>query len=220
MCYTGCYLPWFWYLYKYDLACYNSYLFVIFSAKYMNLMEEVKNSLAEWVEEYTNDLYSWALYKLSNKELAQDIVQDTFLAAAEKLSSFKGDSKPKTWLFSILNYKIIDVYRKKVKRNITVDGDIISNLFNSNGDWNSYYNVAWDDDGNLLDDIDFRNVLERCVDNLPDKWRLSVKLKYLQEESGEKICKDLDISPTNFWQIIHRAKLQLRECVKSNWFNV
>ena len=74
------------------------------------------NLLSQWVESYTENLHSWAFHKVSDGELAKDLVQDTFLAAAEKIESFKGDSSPKTWLFSILNHKIIDHYRKKVNQ--------------------------------------------------------------------------------------------------------
>jgi RNA polymerase sigma factor (sigma-70 family) len=62
-----------------------------------------KKVLADWVAQYTEEMYKWALYKTSAIEIAEDLVQDTFLAAAEKLNTFKGDSSPKTWLFSILN---------------------------------------------------------------------------------------------------------------------
>ncbi|KKK73668.1 hypothetical protein LCGC14_2891540, partial [marine sediment metagenome] len=74
--------------------------------------------LENWVEEYTGGLYSWALHKTSDAELAKDMVQDTFMAAAEKINNFRGDSTPKTFLFSILNHKIIDHYRKKINKPI------------------------------------------------------------------------------------------------------
>ncbi|MCK5344766.1 MAG: sigma-70 family RNA polymerase sigma factor, partial [Candidatus Heimdallarchaeota archaeon] len=76
-------------------------------------MDGISVNLTEWVESYTSDLYFWALHKVSDPEQAKDLVQDTFLAAAEKVQGFKGDSTPKTWLFSILNHKVIDFYRKK-----------------------------------------------------------------------------------------------------------
>jgi RNA polymerase sigma-70 factor (ECF subfamily) len=62
------------------------------------------NRLSQWVEAYTSELYSWSYHKVSDTELAKDLVQDTFLAAAEKISDFKGESSPKTWLFSILKW--------------------------------------------------------------------------------------------------------------------
>jgi len=79
------------------------------------------NLLETWVNQHTDALYSWAFHKVSDSELAKDLVQDTFLAAAEKMENFKGDSSPKTWLFSILNHKIIDHYRKKVHQPLALE---------------------------------------------------------------------------------------------------
>ena len=80
-----------------------------------------KEDLAHWVEEYTSGLFSWALHKISDEELARDLVQDTFMAAAEKISSFRGESSPKTFLFSILNNKIVDHYRKKINKPVNME---------------------------------------------------------------------------------------------------
>ncbi len=179
------------------------------------------SSLTELVEQYTQDLFSWALHKVSDTELAKDLVQDTFLAAAEKKETFKGESTHKTWLFSILNHKIIDVYRKKVKQPIATENDVFSKFFDAGGDWKKEERPQdWDEDeGHLLDNSDFQTVLKKCLDALPEKWALAVKSKYLLNKKGEEICQELEIAPTNFWQIVHRAKLQLRDCVDTNWFN-
>jgi len=178
------------------------------------------NELSQWVQDYTDDMYRWALHKVSNAELAEDLVQDVFLAAAEKLDSFKGNSSPKTWLFSILNFKIIDVYRKKTKQTVEAESDFLQNFFSENGSWNAEAQPQnWDNaDEHLLDNIDFQNVLAACLDNLPEKWRACVELKYLTDKSGEEICQEVDVTSTNFWQIVHRAKLKLRACVEQNWF--
>ena len=179
-------------------------------------------NLTQWVENYTSDLYSWALHKLSDAELASDLVQDTFLAAAEKMDNFKGDSSPKTWLFSILNHKIIDHYRKKVNQPFALENQSFSGFFEPDGDWQeSRKPKDWQEENeeNLLDDEDFQKVLKKCLDALPDKWSAAVKLKYLIEKNGEAICQELGITTTNLWQIIHRAKVQLRDCVEKNWLN-
>ncbi len=183
-------------------------------------MTEKKHNLGEWVGKYTNDLYSWAIHKVTDPELAKDLVQDTFLAAAEKLTSFKGDSSPKTWLISILNYKIIDVYRKKVNNPVEKDDQTLSNFFDVNGTWyHSKKPADWHhEEKNLLDDDEFQKILKECLDALPEQWIMCVKLKYLMNKKGEDICQELELAPTNYWQIIHRAKLQLRECVEVNWF--
>jgi RNA polymerase sigma-70 factor (TIGR02943 family) len=183
--------------------------------------ETKKNKLADWVEEYTSDLYSWASHKVSNSELAADLVQDTFLAAAEKMDGFKGDSSPKTWLFSILNHKIIDYYRKKVNQQVPYENESLSRFFELEGDWQenrrpkSWYD---EEEEHLLDNHDFQAILKKCLDALPEKWNICVKLKYLSGKKGEEICQELEITTSNYWQIIHRAKMQLRECVDENWF--
>jgi len=177
-------------------------------------------NLSVLVEQYAGDLYKRAFFKVSDSEMAKDLVQDTFMAAAEKISTFKGESTPKTWLFSILNNKIIDYYRAKVVRPYHYNTQSFSNFFTEEGDWRpdkipGHWN---EDDGHLLDDAEFNATLKKCLDALPDRWSLSIKLKYLMEKESEEICQELGVSPTNFWQIMHRAKLQLRDCVENKWF--
>lgn len=176
--------------------------------------------LTEWVDAHTDELFAWALYKVSDVELAKDLVQDTFLAAAEKFGTYQGNSSPKTWLFGILNHKIIDVYRRKVKHPVNVPDISALNAFDETGHWNKdKAPTDWhDEETHLLDKQEFQAVLQKCLNALPEKWHIAVKLKYLLDKKGEEICQELDISPTNFWQIVHRAKLQLRECVDTNWF--
>lgn len=183
-------------------------------------MTDVKHDLSKWVQEYTDDMYSWASYKLSDAELAKDIVQETFLAAAEKVHTFKGESSPKTWLFSILNFKIIDVYRKKINKPMAYEPSGFTDFFDAEGSWQTEKQPKdWhDQDEHLLDNMDFQYILKRCLDALPEKWNLCVKLKFLTEKNGDEICQEVGITPTNFWQIIHRAKLQLRDCIEKNWY--
>ena len=190
------------------------------SLSWQNMTGTKTNNLADWVDEYAADLFSWASYKVSDTELAKDLVQDTFLAASEKIESFKGESSPKTWLFSILKYKIIDHYRIKVKQPVKFDNQLFSNFFDGSGKWYSQKKPHdWhEEERHLLDDSDFQAVLKKCMDALPEKWNACVKLKYLMKKGGEEICQELDITPTNFWQIMHRAKLSLRDCIEINWF--
>lgn len=185
------------------------------------MIHPMENEILEnWVEQFTDELFKWAYYKTSSLETAKDLVQDTFLVAAEKMHTFKGDSSPKTWLFSILNHKIIDFYRKKSKKPIAMENNIISTFFDKDGSWRQDSSPKnWhDEEQHLLDNSEFKEVLKRCLDSLPEKWNTCVKLKYLTQKSGEEICQELKITPSNFWQIVHRAKLQLRDCIENNWF--
>ncbi len=178
-----------------------------------------EKNLQDWVNKYTDEMYSWAFFKVSDSELAKDLVQDTFLAAAEKLSSFKGKSSPKTWLFSILNFKIIDYYRAKIKRPFNTNSDSLSTYFDEKGEWRKEKMPSdWHiEENNLLDDENFIGILKMCFELLPSNWNACVKMKYLLGQSGAEICEQMDISKNNYWQIIHRAKLSLRECIESKW---
>lgn len=186
----------------------------------MDNMTINNDKLSQWVEEYSSDLLNWAFHKVSDIELAKDLVQDTFLAAYEKIATFKGDSSPKTWLFSILNHKIIDFYRKKINQPISLDNQSFSTFFDEEGSWKLDKRPKdWkEEEVELLDNTEFREILNKCLGELPEMWNDSIRLKYLLGKNGDEICQELEITPTNLWQIIHRAKVQLRECVENGWF--
>ena len=97
--------------------------------------------------------------------------------------------------------------------------DLFAEVFDENGSWQpNHVPKDWhQEDEHLLDNEDFKKVLKDCLDALPENWNTCVKLKYIVNKSGEEICQELGIAPTNYWQIIHRAKLQLRQCIDRNW---
>lgn len=179
-----------------------------------------KGILEYWVDEYSDSLYSWALYKTSSVEVAEDLVQETFLAAVQSFAKFEGKSNPKTWLFAILNHKINDHHRRNFRNPTIYDNSVFNQFFAENMHWKPEETPQqWTDEAeNLFDDSEFQAVFQDCLDNLPANWFSAVQLKYLEEKNGELICQELEISPTNFWQILHRAKLQLRKCLELNWF--
>lgn len=182
--------------------------------------------IASWVELYTDALYAWALHKTLDKEQAEDLVQETFFTACQQAEKFRGDSNAKTWLLGILNNKIAAFYRKKytgklLYRSDEKSGDAVSQIFFDDYDnWKiSEKPAGWVDDApHLLDDKDFNAVLNGCLESLPEKSRVIVLLKFIEQKKGELICQELNISATNFWQLLHRAKLMLRKCIDNKWF--
>jgi RNA polymerase sigma-70 factor (TIGR02943 family) len=184
--------------------------------------------IKSWVEKFSDKMYSWAFYKTNSKETAEDLVQDTFLAAYQSLEKFEGKSNPKTWLFGILNNKIADHFRKSYRNTAINESDSKQNssssffesFFDTDGKWlKEQQPHDWADEGvNLLDDEVFIKVLQACMNNLPSSWFSAIQLRYLEEKKGDLICQELKITNTNFWQILHRAKLQLRKCLELNWF--
>ncbi|MEZ4799286.1 MAG: sigma-70 family RNA polymerase sigma factor [Flavobacteriales bacterium] len=175
--------------------------------------------ISEWVEKYTSDLFRYAYSKLNDREQAEDIVQETFIAAYKSIDSFEGRSAVKTWLISILNNKITDFYRSKSRKfgnDVKLEN---SHFFLESGHWRVDERPEnWE--GNLLDDEDFLNVLQSCIKALPDAWASVVIMKFQENVDSKIVCETLELSQSNFWQIIHRAKLQLRKCVELNWINL
>ena len=183
--------------------------------------------IRSWVEAWSDKMYSWALYKTNNKEAAEDLVQETFMAAFQSFDKFKEESSPKTWLFGILNNKIADYFRKVYRQPIVNESDrnpeggkdFLDTFFDANDSWIKEQRPQhWDDDSHLLDNQVFVKTLGECLKELPLNWFAAINLKYLEEKKGEQICQELEITPTNFWQILHRAKLQLRKCLEVHWF--
>ncbi len=178
--------------------------------------------LTKWVSLYTRELYSWAFQKTSNRQLSEDLVQETFLAAAESSGSFKRESQPKTWLFGILKNKIAEHYRKSLRLTITTTLSTEEPLafFGTNGRWEE--NAApqpWQSDPEHLTDLPaFNKVFDDCIEHLPTTMNACIRLRFLDEKKGLQICQELGLTSTNYWQLIHRAKLQLRDCLEKHWF--
>ena len=181
-------------------------------------MESKSDTIKSWVSLFSDTLYSWAFYKTSEKETAEDLVQETFLAAYQSFEKFGNKSEPKTWLFSILKNKIADHFRKSFRNNENKTISI-NQFFDENGDWRMNERPKnWETDEHLLDNSDFQKTLNGCMEKLPKQWNASIILKFIEEKESKEICQELSISTTNFWQILHRAKLQLRKCLELNWF--
>ncbi len=168
-------------------------------------------------------LLKYARLQLRNPAWAEDAVSETVLAALEKPQSFGGASQLKTWLIGILKHKLIDQIRKNSRELSTSAGsddaeDLDELLFTSNGHWRDTQH-DWGNPEDLLRQVDFMKVLEACVEKLPgQQGRLFMMREWLELESDE-ICKELAITPTNLWVMLHRARLRLRECLQAGWFN-
>ncbi len=178
-------------------------------------------NIEELVNAYSDDLFRYAYSRTNDHEVAQDLVQDTLIVAFQKIDTFRGESSPKTWLTSILKFKIADHYRKKIKEKVSdVEIGDVSESFKSNGHWSQDKTpFAFGDDDHLLDNPDFVKVFNGCIDDLPELWSAIIKMKYINPKDSKEIRQELGISDTNMWQIVHRSKLKLKECLKINWVN-
>lgn len=177
----------------------------------------------QWVASHADYLYAYAITRINDDELARDLVQETFLAALEKINNFEGKSSERTWLTAILKNKIIDVYRKKssgLKQMETKKAEEEQNeFFAEDGHWIAEYTSKefGIEDKDHLVGKEFEQILKRCMEKLPVLWMAVFTMKHIDEEPTDTICAELKVSPSNFWVIIHRAKLNLRACLQKNW---
>lgn len=178
--------------------------------------------LNDWLNEHGDYLYRFALVRLRDTHQAEDAVQETLLAAI-KNNSFEGDSSARTWLTGILKHKIIDIQRKHLREQpvsdlIDLDTSDISmdDFFDRQGHWLDKPQ-QWEMPDNALEQKQFLGVLSKCLDRLPVRLSALFMMRDVQELDNENICKELDITPTNAWVMLYRARMALRKCLEMNW---
>lgn len=176
----------------------------------------------KWIDNYSDYLFNYAIVRVNNHDMAKDLVQETFFAGLKSAKNFEGKSTERTWLISILKRKIIDYYRKinskkgqaEVRMNFYDDGE-------KEGNWiEERVPQTWENEAEKkIESAELHHQIDDCIDHLPEKYAMVFRMKTIQEFDTEEICKELDITPSNLWVIIHRARTQLRKCLEENWFN-
>jgi RNA polymerase sigma-70 factor (ECF subfamily) len=175
-------------------------------------------------------LVRFAVLQLRNDAAAEDVVQETLMAVLEKPNSFAGQSSLRTYVTGILKHKILDAMRsnrREVQFDGAVDGfdgndrqsdaDFIDALFRPDGHVVDMPR-RWGDPDAALEQKDFFRTLEVCLEKLPPKTaRIFMMREWLEMDTAD-ICMELQISSSNAWVMLYRARLQLRECLDLNWF--
>lgn len=174
-----------------------------------------------YLEPYRNYLFQYAHLRLRDPHLAEDVVQETFLAAIEALGRYSNRSTVKTWLVAILKRKIVDCIRKHSKEH-SVGNDAEWALSewalsaSSRRTGTEPFNGG--DPKAIVEKADFWRIIEQCITHLPHQLSKAITLREIDGASTEEICKVLDTSPTNLWVILHRARNRLRRCLNRMWF--
>lgn len=176
---------------------------------------------ARQVEALRPQLMRFARTQLRNDAWAEDAVSDTLLAALEKPQSFSGQSQLKTWLVGILKHKVVDQLRRHTREATILVGedgeDLDEQIFLPDGHFREIPE-DWGSPESAFGQRQFFEVLEACMEHLPPaQGRVFMMREWLELETDE-ICKELQISATNLWVMLHRARLRLRECLQLNWF--
>lgn len=186
-------------------------------------MQKKKPQPEKWVELYADYLYRYALSRVNDSKAAEDLLQETFLSALKAYNNFDGKSSERTWFVSILKHKIIDFYRKKsrtAKYFEKPDSGDSSESYNEKGYWKMDNAPAeWDTHPDTaLSQKEFMQILRECIKALPQKIAAVFTLREMEGVESRDICKELDITASNLWVMLHRARNQLRRCLEVNWF--
>jgi RNA polymerase sigma-70 factor (TIGR02943 family) len=181
-----------------------------------------------WVDEHGDCLFRYALARVRDESLAEDLVQETLLSAIQSKTSYSGRSAEKTWLTSILKHKIIDHYRKNSRQVQITDEDLdmsgLNYLFERPDVWDGH----WADGLRpvdpqqspeyVLERSEFWAVMNRCMSAMPNRVAYVFSMREMDGLSSSEICEIMAISAHNFWVIMHRARMQLRRCIEIKWF--
>jgi RNA polymerase sigma-70 factor (TIGR02943 family) len=169
-------------------------------------------------------LLRYATLQLRDPALAEDVVQETLLAAFNSPSRFSGKSAYKTWLVGILKHKIVDVVRKRSRDQSlfaaeeTPESETAEEYFAADGHWREFPS-NWGNPEQSLEDKRFWEVFERCLEAMPVRAARAFMMREFMELTSDEICKELAITPTNLWVLLHRARLGLRGCLEAKWFD-
>jgi RNA polymerase sigma-70 factor, ECF subfamily len=185
-----------------------------------------RSDAASWLEVHGDALYRYARARAGSREVAEDLVQETLLAALEARDRFQNRSSVRTWLLSILRHKIIDHYRRREPGRQPTQGNnettntqaIMSRFFTQDGFWCEPPS-RWKSPEQALMDDEFWRVVDGCLGDLPRSLAQAFVLRELDSVAVAELCAILDLSPGNLRVRLHRARLLLRACLEERWFD-
>ena len=181
-----------------------------------------------FMEDLRSQMIKFAQLQVRDSQLAEDAVQEAMISAYKNIDRFGRKSAFKTWVFSILKNKVIDLLRKEKRHTAasqledgsTLNGDeLLDTLFKENGHWNKHERPQkWDQPEHKVENEHFWRVFDACLNGLPDKYaRLFMMREFLEMDTTE-ICHNEELTVSNLNVTLYRARLRLRECLEDNWY--
>jgi RNA polymerase sigma-70 factor (ECF subfamily) len=180
-------------------------------------------NLQQAVAELRPTLLRIARLQLRNDAWAEDAVSETLVSALESADRFGGQSQLKTWVVGILKHKIIDQFRRggrEVSMEAAAEAAQVETFDELFADDGHRLNKPqdWGDPEASYSRVQFFEILQMCVEELPTGLaRVFMMREWLELETAQ-ICKEVDISATNCFVMLHRARMRLRECLEQRWF--
>jgi RNA polymerase sigma-70 factor, ECF subfamily len=171
-----------------------------------------------WLNEHGDHLYRFALARVSSPDSAEDLVQETLLAALTAAASFAGQSSERTWLIAILKHKVVDwlrhVRKTRLCASLSDKDELVDDYYDRAGHGQMGPREWGCDPATLLERREFREALRQCLVCLPDRLREVFSLRVLDDLPADEVCQVLKISATNLWTLMHRARVRLLQCLE------
>ena len=182
--------------------------------------EQNKALSCDWVEAHADYLFNFAVGQVRDPDVAEDIVQETFLAAVKARETFSGHSSERTWLTGILRHKIYDHLRKScreraVRRDPTAPTD--AEAWDEATVWLHEVAAESQSPSRRIELEEFRENLELALGKLPPRIAQVFQLYEIEERPNREVCAQMNISESNLWVMLHRARKQLREHLGGWW---
>jgi len=175
----------------------------------------------DWVSRYGDYLFHYTMFRLRDPSVAEDLVQETFLAALKDRETFSGKSSESTWLVGILKHKIVDHFRRR-SREVSLEDDppegTGENVFDTSGHWAAGPADWGANPADLFRQKEFLDQLTECLSDLSPKHANAFTLREIEGLDTREICKVLHVTESNLWVILHRARMLLRRCLENRWF--
>ena len=174
----------------------------------------------KWVDRYADYLYNYAIVRVNDHIVAQEAVAETFLSGLKGKKNFKGKSSERTWLISILKRKIIDFYRKQNTAKEQAEISISYQDPDMEGDWmeENIADIGTPSAHDVMENEELGLTILDCMSQLSEIQAQIFRMKTIEGLDTKTICKELDITPTNLWVILHRARKSMMDCLEKNWF--
>ena len=182
----------------------------------------------DWLGEHGDYLYRYALVRVRDTAAAEDLLQETLLAAMRSVHLHEGRSSERTWLVGIMKHKVFDYFRRLARtpefQISNEDGLEDLDCFESDGPWPGHWREGWApiswpaDAATLLESREFWETLDRCLTRLSPRMAIAFTLREIDGLSSEEVCEVLNITPNNLWVILHRSRARLRHFLETEWF--
>ena len=184
--------------------------------------DEVRIDPSQWVDKYGDYLFRYAYSRLRETDAAEEVVQETFFAGIRFQNQFSGRGSERAWLLGILKRKIVDFVRLRSRYGQTNapedEHDPSGQLFDEKGNWRHGV-ISWSSAPEKS--VEYRElweVLQGCLNHLPRGQADVFVLSVMEDMDADEICRELEISPTNLYVRLHRARLGLAKCINARWF--